>query len=89
MFETIGVPELLIVLVIVVLLFGAGRVGRLGKDLGTSVKEFRRAMKDEDGDISTTTVNVAPVAQIAAPGATETDAPAPSQAQAVGAPQIF
>ena len=29
-------------------LFGAGRVGRLGKDLGTSVKEFRRAMRDDE-----------------------------------------
>lgn len=48
MFETLGAPELLIVLVLVVVLFGAGRVGRLGKDLGTSVREFRRAVKDED-----------------------------------------
>jgi sec-independent protein translocase protein TatA len=48
MFETLGAPELLIILVLVVVLFGAGRVGRLGKDLGTSVKEFRRAVKDED-----------------------------------------
>lgn len=48
MFETIGVPELLIILAIVMLLFGAGKVGRLGKDLGTSVKEFRRALKDDE-----------------------------------------
>ena len=49
MFETLGAPELLIILAVVVLLFGAGRVGRLGKDLGTSVREFRSAMKDDDG----------------------------------------
>jgi sec-independent protein translocase protein TatA len=48
MFETIGVPELLIILAVVMVLFGAGRVGRLGKDLGTSVKEFRRAMHDDE-----------------------------------------
>ena len=46
-------PELLIIGLVVVLLFGVGKVGRLGKDLGEGIKEFRRAMKDEDGvDVS-------------------------------------
>lgn len=48
MFGDIGVPELLIILAIVVLLFGVGRVGRLGKDLGTSIKEFRKAVNEDD-----------------------------------------
>ncbi len=48
MFGDIGVPELLIILVIVMLLFGAGRVGRHGKDLGTAVKDFRSAVKDDE-----------------------------------------
>ncbi len=48
MFETIGVPELLIIGVVVLLLFGVGKVGRLGKDLGEGIKEFRRAMNEED-----------------------------------------
>ncbi len=48
MFGDLGAPELLIILAIVVLLFGVGKVGRLGKDLGTAVKEFRSAVKDED-----------------------------------------
>jgi sec-independent protein translocase protein TatA len=47
-FGDIGAPELLIILAIVVVLFGAGRIGGLGKDLGSSIKEFRRAVKDED-----------------------------------------
>lgn len=47
MFGDIGVPELLIILAIVVLLFGVGRVGRLGKDLGTSIKEFRKAVNED------------------------------------------
>ena len=50
MFETIGVPELLIIGAVVLLLFGVGKVGRLGKDLGEGVKEFRRAMKEEDAN---------------------------------------
>jgi len=44
----LGAPELLVILLIVVLLFGAGRVGRLGKDLGTSLREFRSALRDSD-----------------------------------------
>ncbi len=47
MFGDIGVPELLIILALVMVLFGAGRVGRLGKDLGTAVKDFRAAVRDE------------------------------------------
>lgn len=48
MIDTIGAPELIIILLIVILLFGAGKVGKLGKELGSSVKEFRRAVRDED-----------------------------------------
>ena len=47
MFETLGAPELLIIFAIVVLLFGAGKVGRLGKDLGTAIREFRTAVRDD------------------------------------------
>ncbi len=44
----IGTPEIIIIGVIVILLFGAGKISGLGKDLGSSIKEFRRAVKDED-----------------------------------------
>ncbi len=49
MIGDVGPLELLIVLAVVVLLFGVGKVGKLGKELGTSVKEFRRAMVDDEG----------------------------------------
>ena len=48
MIGDLGAPELLVILLIVVLLFGAGKVGRLGKDLGTSVREFRSALRDDE-----------------------------------------
>ena len=48
MLGDIGAPELLILLAIVVVLFGAGRVGKVGKDLGTAVKDFRSALKDDE-----------------------------------------
>ena len=43
----IGTPELLIVLVIVVLLFGAGRISKLGGDLGVAIREFRNGLNGE------------------------------------------
>ncbi|MBE9508921.1 MAG: twin-arginine translocase TatA/TatE family subunit, partial [Chloroflexi bacterium] len=39
-----GIPELLIVLVIVLLVFGVGRLSKLGKDLGEGIREFRRGL---------------------------------------------
>ena len=49
----IGPAELLIVLFIVVLIFGPGRLVQLGKELGRGIKEFREGIKgpdDDDGD---------------------------------------
>jgi sec-independent protein translocase protein TatA len=35
-------------LIIVVLLFGIGRVGRVGRELGTGIREFRKGLSGED-----------------------------------------
>ncbi|MCC6382119.1 MAG: twin-arginine translocase TatA/TatE family subunit [Dehalococcoidia bacterium] len=48
MIGDLGVPELLVILALVALLFGVGKLGRLGRDLGESVKEFRRAVREDD-----------------------------------------
>ncbi len=45
-----SVPQLLIILVIVVLIFGAKRLRNLGGDLGSAVKGFKNAVKDESAD---------------------------------------
>lgn len=44
----IGVPELLIILVIVMLIFGVGRLPELGAALGRAIREFRQATKPEE-----------------------------------------
>ena len=45
----LGPTELLIVLGIVILIFGAARLPEIGRGLGQSISGFRNAMKD-DGD---------------------------------------
>jgi sec-independent protein translocase protein TatA len=49
----IGWPEIVGIIVIVLVIFGAGRLAGVGKALGTGVREFRdeaRKPGDEDGD---------------------------------------
>ena len=47
MFGTIGPPELIITLIIILLLFGAKRIPELAKGLGTGVREFKRGTRGE------------------------------------------
>ncbi|PID61010.1 MAG: twin-arginine translocase subunit TatA [Gammaproteobacteria bacterium] len=42
-----SIPQLIIILVIVVVIFGAKRLRNVGSDLGTAVKGFKDAVKDE------------------------------------------
>lgn len=48
MFGGIGIPELVIILIILLLLFGPSRLGDLGSALGRGIKGFRRAMREPD-----------------------------------------
>jgi sec-independent protein translocase protein TatA len=43
---SLGPTELIIILVIVLLLFGVGRVSRIGGELGSAVANFRRGLDD-------------------------------------------
>ncbi len=45
-----SMPELLIVLAIVVLLFGAKKIPDLAKGMGKGIKDFKKAIKDDDED---------------------------------------
>jgi sec-independent protein translocase protein TatA len=44
----LGVPELLIIAVIVLLLFGPGKAADIGSSLGKSIREFRKATTEDD-----------------------------------------
>ncbi len=41
-----GLPEILIVLVIVLLVFGVGRISKISGEIGKSIKEFRKGLQD-------------------------------------------
>lgn len=43
----IGIPELIIVLIVVVLVFGVGRVGQIGGELGSAIRQFRDGLKSD------------------------------------------
>ena len=45
-----SMPELLIVLAIVVLLFGAKKIPDLAKGMGKGIKDFKKAIKDDEED---------------------------------------
>ena len=59
MFGSLGWQELVIVLIIVIIIFGAGRLPEIGGAVGKSIKEFRTQSQDEDDKqiSSTTTAN--------------------------------
>jgi len=48
----IGLPELLILLAILLLIFGPSRLGDLGASLGKGIKGFRKSMKDDEIDVT-------------------------------------
>ena len=47
MFGTLGLPELLILLAIVVLIFGVNKLPRLGKGLGEGIRNFKDSVRSE------------------------------------------
>ena len=49
-FQNIGAPELIIILVIVLLIFGASRLPEIARSLGRSSREFKQGMKEGGTD---------------------------------------
>src|SRR5215207_1308503 len=78
----LGGPELIIVLVIVLIVFGAGKLPNVMRDFGRGVKEFKKAQTEEEiaaeaaKNASTSTTSGAPT--------TVNSAPAPSNGSANG-----
>jgi len=48
MFRSFGIPELLLVLLIVLLVFGAARLPQIGESLGKAIRSFRKGFAGDD-----------------------------------------
>jgi sec-independent protein translocase protein TatA len=48
MFRSIGLPELVVILVVAVLLFGGKKIPEVAKGLGEGIKNFKNALKTEE-----------------------------------------
>jgi sec-independent protein translocase protein TatA len=74
----IGVTEILLIALVALLLFGAGRIADIGKGLGQGIKNFKQGIKEAD-EIDAPKKDVEVVAEKKDAPAKD-DAPAPKQA---------
>lgn len=44
-----GIQELLVILLIVIIIFGASKLPQLGKGMGEGIRNFKRGLKSDDG----------------------------------------
>jgi sec-independent protein translocase protein TatA len=44
----LGLPELIIILVIIILLFGAGRITKIAGELGKGIRDFRQGIQGDE-----------------------------------------
>ncbi|HTM23781.1 MAG TPA: twin-arginine translocase TatA/TatE family subunit [Vicinamibacterales bacterium] len=52
MLGRVGLPELLIIFMIIILIFGANRLPEIGKGIGKGIRNFKDATKDGENDKS-------------------------------------
>ena len=53
----IGMPELIIILVIIFIIFGAGKLPEIGKGVGKGIKNFKNSLSGKDDPDDTPTEN--------------------------------
>ncbi len=69
MFGSFGWMELLLILIIVLIIFGAGKIPQLGEGLGKAIKGFKKSVHEPDPvDVTAVPEQLAPVAQLPSAG---------------------
>ncbi|MBN1105685.1 MAG: twin-arginine translocase TatA/TatE family subunit [Deltaproteobacteria bacterium] len=48
----IGMPELIVVLIIILIIFGAGKLPEIGSGIGRGIKNFKQATKEKTDEIA-------------------------------------
>jgi sec-independent protein translocase protein TatA len=48
MFGGLGMPELIIILVIILIIFGAGKLPQIGEGMGKAIRNFKKATSDKE-----------------------------------------
>ena len=84
MFGSMGITELILILVIVLIIFGAGKLPQLGEGLGKAIKGFKKSV--HEADAIEAEAEAAAQQQTAAPQASIQSTPAPSVEQPVAQP---
>lgn len=77
MFGSLGITELILILVIVLIIFGAGKLPQLGEGIGKAIKGFKKSVHEADA-IEAEAQALAAQQQAAAPAQSITAAPVQS-----------
>lgn len=80
----IGFPELFVILLIIMIIFGAGKLPEIGSAFGNSIKNFKKSMKEADEIKSEAEVEQA-VIEATSDGA-EAEADAPKEGEVAASP---
>ena len=64
MLNNIGMPEILVILVLVLLVFGAKRLPEMGAAMGKGIREFKRSLKDVQDSVDAGNANPPPTRRL-------------------------
>ena len=67
-------PELMIILVVVVMLFGLGKLPQVAKQLGSGLRDFKKSLNEEDEDVAKSAKTPSKIEDKSSPSPTHTAA---------------
>jgi sec-independent protein translocase protein TatA len=82
----IGFPELMIILVIIMIIFGAGKLPEIGAAFGNSIKNFKKSMKEAEESDEEAKLEENPTPSLDAPDSAEAVSEGSEEAEATETP---